>query len=111
MTTRKLEPEEWAKYFDYTAKHLPSARVKISIEGEELGDQPETEGSSLIGITYDHGDSSLEIATPKLTHRIIKPKELYVREQEGHLSSIEAIDRDGNKQIIEIVPLKALPES
>lgn len=109
MTTRKLEPSEWGSYFDYVSKHLPSTRVRISVGSEDIGAQLEAEDSNLIGITYDHGSATLEIATPGLTHRIANPNEVYVREKEGLLSSLEVLDSEGRKQIVEIVPLTALP--
>ncbi|MBW1875755.1 MAG: DUF5335 family protein [Deltaproteobacteria bacterium] len=53
MTTRKLESSEWQQYFDDVAKRLPSMRVGVSILGDDIGVQPETEDSALLGMSRD----------------------------------------------------------
>jgi hypothetical protein len=40
-----------------------------------------------------------------------KPKEIYVREKGGTLSSVEVVARDDTKQIVELRPLPSLPAS
>lgn len=111
MTTKKLERSEWQHYFDGVAKRIPSMRVAVSILGDDLGDQRETEGAELIGISYDHGDDVLTVDTPNVSHRVERPTEVYVREEAGTLSAIEAVSADGTKEIIELKPLPALPAS
>ena len=64
-------------------------RVGVSILGEDIGAQHETENSSLLGISYDSNDEILEIATANISHRVANPKEIYVREEAGTLSAIE----------------------
>ncbi|MDH4282095.1 MAG: DUF5335 domain-containing protein [Myxococcales bacterium] len=111
MTTRKLERSEWRRYFDEVAKHLPSMRVGVSILGDDIGAQVESENSALIGISYDSNDDVFEVATPDISHRVADPKEIYVREEAGMLSSVEVIARDGTKQIVELKRLPSLPAS
>ena len=111
MTTRKLESAEWQEYFDEVAKHLPSMRVGVSILGDDIGVQLETENSALLGMSYDPKDEIFEVATSNISHRVAKPKEIYVREEGGRLSSVEVIAQDDTKQIIELWPLPALPAS
>lgn len=111
MTTRKLERSEWQKYFDDVAKRIPAMRVAVSILGDDLGVQPETEEAALIGISYDYNDEVLTIDTANVSHRVRRPAEIHVREQGGTLSSIEALASDGTKQIIELKPLPSLPAS
>jgi hypothetical protein len=111
MTTKKLERSQWQRYFEKVTKHLPSMRVGLSIMGEKIGVQPETEGSTLIGISYDPTDEVFEVATPNVSHRVTNPEEIYVREQAGRLSSVEIISADGTKQLIELKPLPSLPAS
>ena len=36
MTTRKLENQDWQRYFDEVSKNLPTMRVGISIMGEAM---------------------------------------------------------------------------
>lgn len=111
MTTRKLERSEWQRYFDEVAKHLPAMRVGVSILGEDIGAQRETEDSSLVGISYDSNDEIFEVATANISHRVANPKEIYVREEAGTLSAIEVIGQDDRKQIVELRPLPSLPAS
>jgi len=111
MTTRKLESSEWQRYFDEVAKRLPSMRVGVSVLGDDIGVQPETENSALLGMSYDSNDEVFEIATASISHRVVKPKEISVREQAGTLSSVEIIAQDGTKQIVELRPLPSLPAS
>lgn len=111
MTTRKLESSEWQGYFDEVSKHLPTMRVGISIMGENIGVQPESEDSMLVGISYDSNDEVFSVDAANLSHRVPRPKEIFVREQAGTLSSIEVIAQDGTKQIIELQPLPSLPAS
>ena len=111
MTTRKLEDSQWQQYFDVVAKRIPTMRVAVSILGEDLGAQKETEGSALVGISWDTNDQVLTIDTENVSHRIPKPSEIYVKEDGGQLSSIEVIARDGTKQIVELHPLPTLPAS
>lgn len=111
MTTRKLESSDWQRYFDEVAKKLPSMRVGISIMGESIGVQSESEDSALVGISYDSNEQVFEVDAANHSHRVPKPKEIYVREEAGTLSSIEVVAADGTKQIIELRPLPSLPAS
>jgi hypothetical protein len=111
MTTRKLERSTWQKYFDDVAKRLPSMRVGVSVLGDEIGVQLQSENSALIGISYDSNDQVFEVATPGISHRVPNPKEIYVREQSGMLTSVEVVGEDDSKQIIELRPLPSLPAS
>jgi hypothetical protein len=111
MTTRKLDRSEWRRYFDEVAKSLPSMRVGVSILGDDIGAQVETEDGALLGISYDSNEEMFEIATPSISHRVANPKEIYVREEAGRLSSVEVIAQDDTKQIVELRPLPTLPAS
>lgn len=111
MTTKKLERSDWQRYFDQVAKHLPSMRVGVSVLGMEIGVQPETEDSALIGISYDSNDDVFVVATPNVSHQIANPQEIYVREEAGTLSSVEVITGDGTKRIVELKALPSLPAS
>lgn len=111
MTTRKLKQSEWQQYFDRVAKRLPSMRVGVTIMGGEIGVQPEAQGSPLVGLSWDHNDQVLTVDTSSWSHRLDKPAEIFVREEAGMLSSIEVVDKNGDKQIIELEPLPSLPAS
>ncbi len=76
MTTRKLESSDWQRYFDEVSKQLPTMRVGISIMGESIGVQPESEGSVLVGISYDSNDEVFAVDAANISHRVPKPKEI-----------------------------------
>ncbi|MFW5876343.1 MAG: DUF5335 family protein [Myxococcota bacterium] len=109
MTTRKLEASEWQSYMDGITRQLPGIRAEIHVSGLDLGDQVETERLRLDGITYDARDGSLEIASESLHHVISQPREIYVQEEAGALQSIEVVDADGHKQIVQLHRPLALP--
>ena len=111
MTTRKLEHRDWERYFDGVAKRIPSMRVGVSILGDEIGVQPEAQGSALIGISWDRNDRVLTVDTPNWSHRFEQPVEIYVQEEHGTLASIEVVDQDGTKQIVQLERLPSLPAS
>lgn len=111
MPTRKLESSEWQRYFDEVAKRLPSMRVGVSVLGDDIGAQLETENSPLLGLSYDSNDEVFEIATSSISHRVERPKEIYIHEKAGTLASVEVVAQDGTKQIVELRPLPSLPAS
>ncbi|KPK14145.1 MAG: hypothetical protein AMJ62_13735 [Myxococcales bacterium SG8_38] len=111
MATRKLKPSEWQRYFDGVAKHIPSMKVGVTILGEDIGVQPESQGSALVGISWDHNDQALTVDTANWSHRIDRPAEIFVQEEGGMLSSVEVVDQDGSKQIVELQTLPSLPAS
>jgi len=73
MTTRKLERSEWRQYFDEVAKRLPAMRVGVSILGDNIGVQLETENGALLGMSYDSNDEVFEVATSNIAHRVPRP--------------------------------------
>lgn len=111
MTTRKLEPGEWQGYFDTVSKRIPSVRVGVSILGDDIGVQPEVQGSPLVGISWDHNDRVLTVDTANWSHRVERPAAISVCEEGGTLSCIEVVEADGTKQIVELKALPALPAS
>ena len=62
---------------------------------------------SLIGLVYDPKDDIVEVALEGLDHMIHKPREVYVEEEGGQLSSFEAIYADGGRQIIKLKDMLA----
>jgi hypothetical protein len=63
----------------------------------------------LIGITYDPKDDIVEVALEGIDHMIPKPREIYLDNGSGKLSSIEIVDADGVKQIIKLKDQLLLP--
>jgi hypothetical protein len=102
MTARKLEKTKWRRFFDWMSKGLVGKRAEIEIASLALGDQIEAEWLPLLGITFDPKNDILEIALDGLDHLISRPREIYIDDSAGVLSSLEVIDSDGISQIVQL---------
>lgn len=107
MAVLKLDKKEWAVYFDtFSKKFLKDEQpeyVEIRVMSEEIGVQPETQWTLLKGISYDPKGDVLDVSVDQLNRRIFHPTEIYVDEEDnGWLTSIEVVEQDGTKDIIEI---------
>jgi hypothetical protein len=69
----------------------------------------EAEWLSLLGLAYDPNDDIVEVALDGLDHMIPRPRELYIDNGIGSLSSLEIIDADGVKQIVKLRDPLMLP--
>jgi hypothetical protein len=106
---RKLEKAERRSYLDRVSKGLAGKQAEIEVALLDLGDQIEAEWVPLIGLVYDPKDDIVEVAVEGLDHMIHKPRELYVEEEGGELSSLEIVDADGARQIIKLKDTLLLP--
>jgi hypothetical protein len=102
MAISKLEKEQWHAYFDNLSKILAGKSAEIEVDSLELGQQMEAEWAPLLGIVYDHKNDVVEILIDGLDHLIHHPREIYVDQQAGELSSLEVIDDDGMQQIVKL---------
>lgn len=107
MAVRKIEKEHLNDYFNEFAKlYLKDEQPEyagIQVLSEEYGAQPETGWLILQGISYDPKKDILDIKVEKLDHMILRPEEVYVDEEPGGIiNSMEIIQKDGTKNIIEI---------
>lgn len=107
MATKKIEKQDWSKYFDnFSIKYLKDKQpeyVEIQILSESLGLQPETKWMILKGITYDRKSDLLEIQTDEMEHLIAHPDEIYVEEvDDGWLNGLEVTQKSGERNIIDI---------
>jgi hypothetical protein len=106
---RKLEKQQWQKFFDRVSKALIGKRAEIEIGSLALGDQIAAEWLPLIGLTYDPKNDQIEVALENLDHLISRPREVYFEENPGQLSSLAIIDSEGAKQIIRLKDPLMLP--
>ena len=109
MTIRKLDKKEWETYFDHISTGLEAEEAEIEVMSLALGDQIEAEWLPILGITYEPKTETLEIALDGLDHRIAKPREIYVDEQDRGLASIEIVGADGTRQIVKLRDKLLLP--
>lgn len=110
MAISKLDKAAWRPYFDSMSKALDGKRAEIKVESLSLGSQVQAEWVPLLGISYDPKDDDIDIILEGLDHRIHSPRELYVDQQGGELTSIEVIDSDNVRQIVRLRDPLMLPE-
>src|ERR1700731_4485290 len=109
MTIRKLDKTEWRAFFDGLSKLLEGKQAEIEVASLALGDQVEAEWLPLYGIAYDPKDDVVEVALEGLDHMIPHPREIYVQDGTGGLTSLEVIDSTGAKQIVKLRDQLLLP--
>jgi len=109
MTTRKLEKAQWRPYLDALSKLLQAKEAEIEVASLDLGDQVQAEWLPLLGITYDPNDDVVEVALDGLDHMIYRPREIYLENGAGALTSLEIVDADGAKQIVKLKDELLLP--
>ena len=107
MAIKKIDKQDWQTYFDNFSKAFlrddQPEYAAIQILSEASGVQPETEWLPMEGITYNPKDDLLNIKLEDLDHMILHPSEIYVDEEDnGWVTSLEIIESDGTKEIIEI---------
>ena len=108
--TRKLQKKaEWRPFFDTVSKLLEAGVAEIEVASLDLGDQIQAEWLPLIGITYDPNDDVVEVALDGLDHMIHRPREIYMDNEVGSLTSLEIVDADGVRQIVKLKDKLMLP--
>ena len=105
--TTKIPETQLFEYFDrFTKRFLRDDSpeyASVEVLSPDWGEQFESEGEPLIGITYDHKKKSLEFELESGDHRVYEPKEVWVlEEQDGFVSSVEVIPPDGRKEIVTV---------
>lgn len=110
-TTSKLEEQLWRNYFDHVSKTLEGKRVEIEIDSLSIGSQIEAQWLPLLGLTYDPKNDMIEILAEGLDHMIHKPRDVYIEQNGPELLSMEVIDGDNVKQVIQFRDPLMLPPS
>jgi Family of unknown function (DUF5335) len=109
MAISKLEKREWQRFLDSVSKQLKAKQAEIEVASLDLGDQVSAEWLPLFGIAYDPKDDIVEVALEGLDHIVHRPREIYLDNEAGTLTSIEIVDSDGVKQIIKLKDQLMLP--
>jgi hypothetical protein len=107
--TRKLEKAQWRPFLDTVSKLLEAKEAEIEVASLDLGDQVQAKWLPLIGIAYDPNDDVVEVALDGLDHMIHRPREIYVDNGVGGLTSLEIVDADGVRQIVKLKDQLLLP--
>lgn len=105
--TRQIPSVDWQNYFDrFTRDQLgdnidPPKAATIEVISMQLGDQYEALTTRLLGLVYDPRRDAFEIQLEDISHLVNCPAEIWVVEEEnGFVSSLELMCRDGTKEII-----------
>jgi len=109
MTIRKLEKPEWRLFLDIVSKLLEAKNAEIEVASLDLGDQVLAEWLPLLGITYDPKGDVVEVVLDGHDHMIHRPREIYLDNGAGALTTIEIVDANGVKQIVKLNDQLMLP--
>ena len=105
--TIQLSPDRMQEYFDGFSKRFlrkgSTPVVDVEVLGMDIGDQVESEGERLIGISYEPGTRALEVALESGELRAYKPKEVWtIEEDDGFIRAIEIVRDDDTKEIVRV---------
>lgn len=109
MALLKLEKTHWRPFFDRVSKALIGKRAEIEVESLAIGAQVEAKWLPLVGIVYDPKNDLIEIAVDDLDHMVRRPREVYVDNPPLGLVSLEVIDDEGVRHIVQFRDPLALP--
>ena len=109
MPTREIARRDWPKFFDSVSAALSGKVIVIEVDSLELGAQTEVRNLSLDGLTYDPKDDAFIISTAVIEHVIRAPRRIFVADGEAGINSLEIVDSDGGKQIVNFNEPLALP--
>jgi hypothetical protein len=109
IMTHKLEKAQWRPFLDTVSKLLEAKEAEIEVASLKLGDQVQAKWLPLIGIAYDPNDDVVEVALDGLDHMIHRPREIYLDNGVGGLTSLEIVDADGVRQIVKLKDQLMLP--
>lgn len=107
MAIKQIDREHWQTFFDsFSQKFLKDEQpeyAEIRVLSSDSGAQPQTQWLVLEGITYNKKEDLLDIRVEDLNRMILNPSEIYVdQDPDGWISSVEIVEGDGTKDIIEI---------
>ena len=100
MASRKLERSEWQSFCVYASAWGLGKRAQIETISLEIGRQVAVSLLPVLGVEYDPRSDVLEVMLFDLDHLIAHPRDLYVDDEPGGLSSFEVIDSEGLRQIV-----------
>ncbi len=111
MALRKLDRSEWEAYFDSFSKDERVKMGEVEILGKSVGAQLEEEWMPLVGLAYDPKDDEFEVITEVVDHHIRHPREIWVDEDVDGLKTVEVVQAEGIKHVVELRRPPALPKT
>ncbi|HEX2974182.1 MAG TPA: DUF5335 family protein [Tepidisphaeraceae bacterium] len=120
MMTFELPRDQWKPFFDEMSHQYRNWKTVVEVMKEDLGDQPETEGSPLQEIIFEPAGTeqgSIEIALGETadsfqTHLIERPEHVRVADtQPGTERDIQIESADGITVLVRVQPYSELPQT
>jgi hypothetical protein len=107
IETRRIPEDQLEEYFTRFTKNFllreSTNSVDVEILGSDSGDQFESEGAKIFGITYEPKEKSLEFELAGGDHRILNPREVWVAEApDGFIKAIEVVREDGTREVAKV---------
>lgn len=103
MATREIPRESWKEFFNGFSRRHEGWLVDVQILGP-LGAQHEAENLPLEGISADHANKDISIATIEkdkiVEHFVTKPTHVLVEEADGAERALEIESSDGEKTLV-----------
>jgi hypothetical protein len=114
QVTTKVPKDRLEAYFDGFTKHFlrneSTNAADVEVLAPEWGDQFETEGAHLIGVTYDPKSNALELTFEAGQHRTYRPSEVWtVEDTDGFVKAIEIVHEDGSRDVVRVRRLGVRP--
>ena len=105
--TKQLSPDRMQAYFDGFSRRFlrrdSTPVVDVEVLSADLGDQVQTEGERLIGISYEPRTRALEVELESGGLRAYKPKEVWaIEEDDGFIQALEIVRDDDTKEIVRV---------
>lgn len=107
MAVKEISKSDWQSFFDtFYKKFLKDEQpeyAEIRVLSNESGAQPQTGWLVLQSMSFDPKGDTLDIKVEDLNRMIWHPSKIYVDEYEdGWITSLEIVEADGTKDIIEL---------
>ena len=109
MTVQQINRNAWGVFFNAFSKTLAGKRAEVEVASLDLGHQTEAEWLPLVGITYDHKDNLIDVAMDGVDHLVWSPRQVHVDYGVGGMISLEIVDCEDRRQIIQLKDPLALP--
>ncbi|MGO9816968.1 MAG: DUF5335 domain-containing protein [Acidocella sp.] len=104
-----MDRTRWGPYFNGLSRKLSGEEAQVRVAALNLGSQVEAEWLPLKGVTFDHKDNILVVSFEGLEHIIHQPKSIHVDITSGTLTSLEVVDADNVKCVVQLRQPLALP--
>jgi hypothetical protein len=103
MQTRQIERSRWTAMCDALSRIYAGSTGSLEILEPDLGAQYAVEEEPLRGITYDSSGIEIIFAIRQAshyTHRISRPKQLQIEEDDAGLAAAMLIDSEDDPRVI-----------